>query len=173
VATRISTPLLELLDLRVDVDAAVDHEGAQRNVLAVGLHALVHLDRELAGRREDEAAHRVQRRREALGGERREPLDQGQHEAGGLAGAGLRGAEQIAPGKDDGDGLRLDGGGFCVALLRDGTQQLGHQPEAFERRTYDVLLMIGPRRTSLRNRFRQMGRCFFGNPGARMARANG
>ncbi len=36
VATRISTPLRELLDLRVDVHAAVDHERAQRHVLAVG-----------------------------------------------------------------------------------------------------------------------------------------
>jgi hypothetical protein len=64
----------------------------------------VHLDRELAGRREDEAAHRVQRGREALGGHRRQALHQRQVEAGGLAGAGLRGAEEVAPGKDDGNG---------------------------------------------------------------------
>src|SRR6185436_8456073 len=95
-------------------------------------------------------------------------------EAGGLAGAGLRGAEKVAPGKDDGDGLRLDGGGFCVALLRDGTQQLGHKPEAFEGRTYDMSPeWIGPRRTRLRNRFRQMGRSSWksrGQNGPRMSR---
>ena len=124
-------------------------------MLAVALHALVDLDRELAGRREDEAAHRVQRGREALCRERREPLQQGERESCRLAGAGLRGAEKVASREDDGDGLRLDGGGFGIALLRDGTKQLGQQPEAFERRTDNVLLMIGPRRTSLRNRFRQ------------------
>jgi hypothetical protein len=79
----------------------------------------------------------VERWREALRRERREPLQQGQREPGGLAGAGLRRAEEVASGKDDGNGLRLDGGGFGVALLRDGTKQLGQQPEAFEGRTYD------------------------------------
>jgi hypothetical protein len=55
-----------------------------------------------------------------------------QAEAGGLAGARLGGAQQVSPGEDDGDGLRLDGGGLRVALLRDGAKQLGDQPEAFE-----------------------------------------
>ena len=49
-------------------------------------------------------------------------------------------AEQVAAREDDGDGLRLDGGGFGVALLRDGAKQLGQQPEAFEGRT-DVNLL--------------------------------
>jgi len=71
-------------------------------------------------------------------------LEEGQRESGGLAGAGLRGAEEIASGKDEGNGLRLDGGGFCVALLRDCTKQLGQQPEAFERRTDLNLLMDRP-----------------------------
>jgi len=99
----------------------------------------------------------VQRGREALGGERRQALQQRQGEAGGLAGAGLGGAEQVATREYEGDGLRLDGGGFGVALLRNRAQQLGNQPEAFEGRAYDSLLnvKIGPRRTSLRNRFRQ------------------
>ena len=78
------------------------------------------------------------RQREALRRERRQALHERQHEAGGLAGPGLGGAEEVATRKDDGDGLRLDGGGFCVALLRDGTKQLGQEPEAFEGRTYDI-----------------------------------
>jgi len=41
-------------------------------------------------------------------------------------------------------------------LLRDSAKQLGHEPEAFKRRTDVDLLMIGPRRKNLRNRFRQM-----------------
>jgi hypothetical protein len=72
-------------------------------------------------------------------------LQQGEREAGRLAGAGLGGAEQVASGKDDGNGLRLDGGGFGVALLRDRAKQLGREPEAFKRRTDNDLLMIGPR----------------------------
>jgi len=86
----------------------------------------------------------MQRRREALGGRGGQPLQQGEGEAGGLAGAGLRGAEKVTAGKDYGDGLRLDGGGLCVALLRDGAKKLGQQPEAFERRAYDVLLKDRP-----------------------------
>ena len=86
----------------------------------------------------------MQRGREALGRQRREALQQRQREAGGLAGAGLGGAEQVAAREDDGDGLRLDGGGFGVALLRDSAKQLGQQPEAFEGRTYVNLLKNRP-----------------------------
>jgi hypothetical protein len=82
----------------------------------------------------------VQRGREALGCQGRQALQQGQGEAGGLAGAGLRGAEQVASREDEGDGLRLDGGGFGIALLRDSAKQLGDQPEAFEGRAYVSLL---------------------------------
>jgi hypothetical protein len=86
----------------------------------------------------------VQRGRETLGCQRRQALQQRQREAGGLAGAGLRGAQQIASRKDDRNGLRLDRGGFCVTLLRDCAQQLGQQPEAFERRADDYLLKNRP-----------------------------
>jgi len=56
-------------------------------------------------------------------------LQQGQREAGRLAGAGLCGAEQIFAGENDGDGLRLDGGGRGVALVRDSAEQLGLEAE--------------------------------------------
>jgi hypothetical protein len=46
-----------------------------------------------------------------------ESLQQRQGEAGGLAGAGLGGAEQIAAGEDDRNRLRLDGSGNGVALV--------------------------------------------------------
>jgi hypothetical protein len=72
------------------------------------------------------------RRRRARIGACREPLQQRQGETGGLAGAGLRRAEQIAPGEHDRNGLRLDGGGFGVTLLGDSAEQLGRQAEAFE-----------------------------------------
>jgi hypothetical protein len=107
----------------------------------------VHLDGQLARGREDQAADRMQRGREALGGRGGQALQQREGEAGGLAGAGLRGGEEVAAGEDNGNGLRLDGGGDGVALLRDGTQQLGQEPEAFEGRT-DLVSpeRIGPRR---------------------------
>jgi hypothetical protein len=63
---------------------------------------------------------------------RGQQLQHRQREAGGLAGAGLRGAEQIAAGENDGDGLRLDGGGLGVALLGDRAEQLGLEPEILE-----------------------------------------
>jgi len=61
-----------------------------------------------------------------------EELQHRQSEAGGLAGAGLSGAEQIAPGEDYGNGLRLDGGGLGVTLLGDCAEQLGRKPEILE-----------------------------------------
>jgi hypothetical protein len=62
----------------------------------------------------------------------REQLQHRQGEAGGLAGAGLRGGEKIAAGENDGDGLRLDGGGLGVALLGDSAEQLGGKAETLE-----------------------------------------
>jgi len=59
----------------------------------------------------------------------REALQQRQREPGGLAGAGLGGAQQVAAGKDDGDGLQLDRGGRGVALLRNSAEQLGAEAE--------------------------------------------
>jgi len=56
-------------------------------------------------------------------------LKQRERKPGGLAGAGLGGAEQVFAGENDGDGLRLDGGGRGVALVRDCAEQLGLEPE--------------------------------------------
>jgi hypothetical protein len=67
-------------------------------------------------------------------------LQDRQREAGGLAGAGLRGAQQVAPAQDDRDGLLLDRGGLRVTLFRDGAEQLGTQAETFEGRGNGFLL---------------------------------
>jgi hypothetical protein len=56
-------------------------------------------------------------------------LQNGQGEAGGLAGAGLRGAEQVASREHDRDGLKLDRGGLGIALLRYSAEQLGAKAE--------------------------------------------
>jgi len=65
-----------------------------------------------------------------LGGEQ---LEDGQGKAGGLAGAGLGGAQKIFAGEDDGDGLRLDRGGRGVALVGDRAQKRIGQAESLER----------------------------------------
>ena len=75
----------------------------------------------------------------------REKLQYRQRESGGLAGAGLSGAEQIAACEYYGDGLRLDGGGYGVTLLGDCAEQLGIEPEILERR-FDVNLLMFIRR---------------------------
>ena len=59
-------------------------------------------------------------------------LEHRQHEGGRLAGPGLGAGEDVATGEDERDRLRLDGGGFRVALLGDGTEELGRQPEGIE-----------------------------------------
>ena len=55
----------------------------------------------------------------------REQLQYRQRESGGLAGAGLRCAEEVAACEYYGNGLRLDGGGYGVTLLGDCAEQLG------------------------------------------------
>jgi hypothetical protein len=65
-------------------------------------------------------------------------LQQRQRESGGLAGAGLRGADQVAACKDYGDGLCLYRGGLGIALLGDGTRKRVQQPERRERRFDDL-----------------------------------
>jgi len=66
------------------------------------------------------------------GGFPREQLQHRQREAGGLAGAGLGGAEKISACEYYGNGLRLDGGGYGITLLGDCAEQLGIKPEILE-----------------------------------------
>ena len=66
----------------------------------------------------------------ALRGVGGEPLQDGQHETRGFAGAGLRAGEHVAAREHRGDGLDLDGGGRVVALIGNSTQQFGHSPRS-------------------------------------------
>ena len=61
-----------------------------------------------------------------------EQLEHGQDERGRLAGAGLGAGEHVATGEHERDRLGLDRGGLGVALLGDGTEELGRQPEVIE-----------------------------------------
>ena len=67
-----------------------------------------------------------------VGRERVQPLEHRQDEGGGLAGPGLGAREDVASSEDEGDGLGLDRGGFRVALVGDGAEELGRQPETIE-----------------------------------------
>jgi hypothetical protein len=59
-------------------------------------------------------------------------LEHRQDERGRLAGPRLGAGEDVATGEDERDRLGLDGGGFRVALLGDGAEELGRQPELIE-----------------------------------------
>src|SRR5205807_3669612 len=80
--------------------------------------------------------------RERVG--RVEPLEERQHEGRRLAGPGLGAGEQVAALEDDGDGLALDGGGLGVALVGNGAQVFGRQPEAVEGHGNGTLLRGPP-----------------------------
>jgi len=120
------------LGLRFDRHAAVHDAGAQRHRAAVRADRLIHLDRELSGRDEDQRANRVAGRREARGGVLAEAVEDRQRKRRGLAGAGLGGGEDVPTLEDERDGGRLDGRGFDVALLGDGSEEVGRQAERFE-----------------------------------------
>ena len=61
-----------------------------------------------------------------------QPVDRRQHEGRGLAGAGLGDAEQVAPGENSGDCLRLDRRRAVIALQRQRLNDGLRQPEIFE-----------------------------------------
>ena len=116
---------LQRLDLRADADAAEDQRGFQRQEMAVGAHAFLDLGGQFARRCQHQNA------RLAAGGGRlrAEQLQNGQGEAGGLAGAGLGGGHQVAAGKDDGNRLRLDRRRLGIAFFGNGAKNLGAQAE--------------------------------------------
>src|SRR5205814_2892415 len=111
----------------VIADAAVDRGRSDRLAPAVGLDELLGLERELAGRGEDEAADRQAgranwARTDGMPGTRPggvEQLQDRQHEGRGLAGARLGSREDVSPVEDQRNGLLLDRGGLGVALVRN------------------------------------------------------
>ena len=120
-------------DLAAEADAAVD--GGRADVAAgVDPDRLLDLDRQLAGRGEDERADATVARRR-----RGQTLQHRQHEGGGLAGAGLGAGEQVATIEHERNRFALDGGGIGVTLARNGTEQVGPQPEFREGQGRELL----------------------------------
>ena len=60
-------------------------------------------------------------------------LQDGQDEAGGLAGAGLRAGQQVAAGEHGGNRLRLHRGGLGITVFGDGTHERLGQAEPGKR----------------------------------------
>ena len=128
VATTISGPGADGADLRIEADAAVDRGRADRALGAVGPDARLDLERQLAGRGQDQRPDE----RPARHARRVQELEHRQHEGRGLARAGLGAGEHVTTGQDERNGLALDGRGFRVALVGDGTKEVGRQPENIE-----------------------------------------
>ena len=95
-------------------------------MLAVGAEALADLAASSRVGASTSARQRVAASAAALG---REALQDRQGEGGGLAGAGLGDAEQVAPVEDAGDGLRLDRGGRVVAFAGQRLEQRRSEAE--------------------------------------------
>ena len=127
---RISTPRCERANLRREADAAEDRGVRKLEELAVGAEALRDLRGQFAGRGEDQGARTFGR---GWRGMRREPLQDGQRERGGLAGAGLRDADQVASLQKERDRLGLDGRGDGVILFVEGAQKRFREGKIGER----------------------------------------
>ena len=82
------------------------------------------LDRELSRRTKDQNLGRADGRVDALDGRN--------SERGRFAGPRLGAGEHVTSGEDERDGLFLDRGRFRVALVGDGANELGRQPEMIE-----------------------------------------
>ena len=143
VATTISGPAWSASNLGVVADAAVDRRRADGPARAVGPDALLDLERELAGRRQDEAADR-QAARAASGAVAGRRSWRGCRSAarGAAAGSAARrppscrcrsGRRRARRGARGRAGWPRPGrGGLGVALVRDGAKELGREPEGIE-----------------------------------------
>ena len=127
---------------------AADHErGLDAHVAAVGAEAFEDLARELARRAEHQHARALLLQRLTVGGE---PVEDRKRERGGLAGAGLRDADEVASGEDDRNGVGLDRGGGGVLLLSKGTGDRLCEAEFVEGvQNITVLLRRGARRNGV------------------------
>ena len=104
-----STPRVELGVLIAERHAADEQRDVELVVLAVFVEVLVDLRGEFARRLEDQRA-----RHAGAGAALFQHGEHRQHEGGGLAGAGLRDAEHVAPGEDvAGSPVLGSGSGSC------------------------------------------------------------
>ena len=110
--------------LRADRDAAVHDAHPQRGEARVVAGVGLDLGGQFAGRREHERAQALSALEQAG--------EDGQQECRGLAGAGLRGPDQVAAGQDHRNRLRLDRRGLGVTGGAHALQKRCGQAECFE-----------------------------------------
>ncbi len=120
-------PFRQRLQLIAHLHAADQQRHFKIVVLAVFLEILGHLRGEFTGRFKDQRT-RHQRAAAARG----HHIDHRQHEAGGLAGAGLGNADQVAHHQYGGDSLRLNGSWRGIACVFDGFEQFRREAEIGE-----------------------------------------
>ena len=131
---------LELAILRRIRRAAEHADRAQPQVLSIARRLRRHLLRELARRRQHQHAGDADtaplgRRPRALRGK---PLQRGQDECRRLAGAGLRGRDDVASGEQHRNRLRLDRRRFGIAAFGERLQQRRHQVQVFESHEFPI-----------------------------------
>ena len=107
---------------------------------AVGAEAVEDLSGELAGRAQHQHAAGLRLRADAVGGE---VVEDRQREGCGLAGAGLRDADDVALGEQQRDGLRLDRGGGDVAFFGQRAEDRLCEAEIVKRVQINGLSMCG------------------------------
>ncbi len=120
------------LDLGSGPDSAVDGRAPQPRPGREDADHVVDLVGQFARRRDDEGARRVARSFEQF-------VENGEDERGGLAGPGLRGADDVASAQGGRDGRFLDRRGGFVARLFDPGQQAGIEIELREVHLVPVL----------------------------------
>src|SRR5581483_1016348 len=94
---------------------------------------ILHLRRELPGRLQNQRAWHARPCAALL-----EQIEHGQHESGGLAGAGLRDAENVAPCEHVRNGLFLDWGRGGITGRLDGGEDLFRKAKVRKRHTTSV-----------------------------------
>ena len=117
VATSTSRPFIRSRTWRPIGTPPMTSATRMPHVAAVGAEALEDLAGELARRARAPARAALLLERLPVGGE---PVEDRQRERGGLAGAGLRDADEVAAGEDQRDGVGLDRGGGDVLLFSKG-----------------------------------------------------
>ncbi len=113
-------------DLGVDADAAENHRSLEvRQVAPVGLDVAGDLGRQFTRRHQHQRADPAA----ALYGRGGEPLQHGQGEGSGLAGARLGACQHIAAFQHDRDRLGLNGSRCGIPFFADCAKKLGLEAE--------------------------------------------
>src|SRR5690625_1528855 len=141
-------PAPERLQLAVHADTAKNGVTAQRQLLAAGAQAVVHLGGQFAGGRQNQRPRmplaRALFRTRAF---RKQALQQRQRKGRGFAGARRRAGQQITALQGRRNGFGLNRRGRLVSLGLERAQQRGRQPERIKIHCFLLLMkMPGHRR---------------------------